>query len=128
MSQPPLFAKPRQKIASFEEINKFAVLSNDFNPLHVDKAFAAKTPFGAVIAHGPMSTGLLLTSIADGLSPESLKGAVITLRLKQPVRENDVVTTGNAPQAAAGEYRIWVQNQKSEPVIEGTIKLGGKPA
>jgi len=40
----------------------FAGLSGDYNPLHTDKVFAEKTPFGQRIAHG-----MLVTSISTGL-------------------------------------------------------------
>jgi len=40
----------------------FAGLSGDYNPLHVDAVFAAKTPFKRRIAHG-----MLVASISTGL-------------------------------------------------------------
>ena len=39
----------------------FAGLSGDFNPLHTDKTFAEKTPFGQRVAHG-----MLVSSISTG--------------------------------------------------------------
>ena len=45
------------------DVVAFAGLSGDFNPLHTDAVFAAKTPFGQRIAHG-----MLVVSISTGLS------------------------------------------------------------
>ena len=45
------------------DIVAFAGLSGDYNPLHVDRDFAAKTSHGERIAHG-----LLVLSIVSGLS------------------------------------------------------------
>ena len=44
------------------DVVSFAGLSGDFNPLHVDATFAAKTPFGQRIAHG-----MLAASVSTGL-------------------------------------------------------------
>jgi len=44
------------------DVVMFAGLSGDFNPLHTDATFAAKTPFGQRIAHGMLSA-----SISTGL-------------------------------------------------------------
>ena len=44
------------------DVVSFAGLSGDFNPLHTDATFAAKTPFGQRIAHG-----MLAASISTGL-------------------------------------------------------------
>ena len=44
------------------DVVSFAGLSGDFNPLHTDASFAAKTPFGQRIAHGMLSA-----SISTGL-------------------------------------------------------------
>lgn len=39
-------------ILTQEEFNRFAQLSGDDNPIHVDPAFAARTRFGKTVAHG----------------------------------------------------------------------------
>ncbi len=44
------------------DVVMFAGLSGDFNPLHTDATFAAKTPFGQRVAHG-----MLAASISTGL-------------------------------------------------------------
>lgn len=44
------------------DVVSFAGLSGDYNPLHTDATFAAKTPFGQRIAHGMLSA-----SISTGL-------------------------------------------------------------
>ncbi|MCX7839467.1 MAG: MaoC family dehydratase [Anaerolineae bacterium] len=35
-----------------DEFNRFAVLSGDDNPIHVDAEFSARTRFGRTVAHG----------------------------------------------------------------------------
>lgn len=56
--------KPGQRIefeASFSEVdvNHFASLSGDWNPLHVDDAYAAQTPMRRRVAHGMLVASLL---------------------------------------------------------------------
>ncbi len=46
------------------DIVMFASLSGDWYPLHVDREYAAKSPFGERIAHG-----MLVLSVASGLMP-----------------------------------------------------------
>lgn len=46
------------------DIVNFAAFSGDWYPLHVDKEYAAKSPFGQRIAHG-----MLVLSAASGLMP-----------------------------------------------------------
>lgn len=51
-------------------IEQFAHLTGDYNPLHLDDAFAKQTFFGAINAQGQ-----LLTSMVVGLIGSSLPGA-----------------------------------------------------
>lgn len=37
------------------DVEKFAEITGDRNPIHLDKEFAAKTPFGRPIVHGFLS-------------------------------------------------------------------------
>src|SRR3954471_8563953 len=73
-------------------INKFAEASDDFNPVHMDEAFASKTAYRGRIAHGLLSASF--GSAAGGTSlPRA--GAIYlgqTLAFHKPVRIGDVVT------------------------------------
>lgn len=35
-----------------DEVNRFAEITGDNNPIHIDETYAAKTPFGKPIVHG----------------------------------------------------------------------------
>jgi acyl dehydratase len=43
------------------DIDAFAAISGDYDPIHVDEAHARTTPFGRRIAHGILSMALLST-------------------------------------------------------------------
>jgi len=51
------------------DFDRFARLSGDNNPIHVDPVFAARMPFGRTVAHG-----LLLCSVLRGLIEQLLPG------------------------------------------------------
>src|SRR5881275_87786 len=74
------------------DIVNFAGLSGDFNPIHIDHAFARTTPFRKPIAHG-----LLVLSIASGLglnSPPMRTQAFLSIRdwqFKGPVFIGDTI-------------------------------------
>ena len=75
-----------------ERIRLFAEASDDFNPVHVDEAFAAKTAYRGRIAHG-----LLSASFGSAVVGTILPGAGAiylgqTLTFHKPVRIGDVVT------------------------------------
>lgn len=75
-----------------ERIQRFAEASDDFNPVHVDEAFAAKTAYRGRIAHG-----LLSASFGSAVVGTILPGAGAiylgqTLTFHKPVRIGDVVT------------------------------------
>lgn len=42
-----------------EDFDRFAALSGDDNPIHVDPVFAARTRFGRTVSHGMLLYGLL---------------------------------------------------------------------
>ena len=48
-----------------DEVNRFADLTGDHNPVHLDPAFAARTPFGGTIAHGYLTLALVVPLMAD---------------------------------------------------------------
>ena len=47
------------------EVTAFADLSGDHNPVHLDPAFAAGTPFGTTIVHGYFTLSLVVPLMAE---------------------------------------------------------------
>ena len=60
-----------------DRIQQFADATEDHQFIHVDEAAAARTPFGATIAHGFLSLSLLSRMAADAmLVPDGVKMGV----------------------------------------------------
>ena len=56
-----------EKTVTIEEIKRFAEVSGDFNPVHLDEEFAKKTIFKGRIAHGFLTASFISTIIATEL-------------------------------------------------------------
>lgn len=117
-----------QKKVDRAAIRLYAEISDDFNPIHVDPEFAAKTPMGRIIAHGMLSLNLLWQSLRATYG--AVTGDVrLDVRFVRPVHEDDVVSGGGRLKPGSpGVYEVAVTNQKGEPVITGTLTLETKPA
>lgn len=54
----------RELAVDEEMVRKHAEITGDYNPLHFDAEFAAKTRFGRLMAQGGIATGLLHALVA----------------------------------------------------------------
>lgn len=73
------------------DVENFAALSGDFNPLHLDEKYAGSTMFGGTIVHGMLAASLFSTLIGM-LCPG--RNAVILrqeIRYLSPVRPGSIV-------------------------------------
>lgn len=112
------------------DVVAFAGLSGDYNPLHVDREFAAATQFGERIAHG-----LLGTVVASGLFTatalsRSLQKALVAMlatevRYQGPIRLGDTIRVTaeitELREASSGDRGVAtierrVHNQRNEVV------------
>lgn len=119
--------KPASKHVDFESVLKYADVTNDYNPVHVDKAFADASPMGGIIAHGTMSVALIWQALKNSLGLDALSRIQLEIRFVRPVRIGDTVTGGGALEQGVGNvYEVWVKNQAGQEVIMGTATL--KPA
>ena len=124
MQAAPDTLKPVALKVDRQAILGYAQITGDFNPIHVDPEFAARTPLGGVIAHGTLSLNLIWQSLAASFGKESMRGAAIDIRFAKPVREGDTVEAGGRRSAdAPGRFDVWVRNQDGVDVIEGTATL-----
>lgn len=107
-----------------QAIQTYAELTNDFNPLHVDASFAAKTPMGRQIAHGTMSLCLLWQSIQRTFGGEALSGVEMDVRFVKPIHIGDTVTAGGkASTDQTGQWDVWVRGDDGVDRIVGVIRL-----
>ena len=73
-------------------ITRYAELSGDYNPLHVDLAFAVAGPFGAVVAHGPIALQAVFAALAAWLGTDGVpQGVTIDVAFRGPVRAGSTV-------------------------------------
>jgi 3-hydroxybutyryl-CoA dehydratase len=105
-------------------IGQFAEASDDFNPLHVDEAFAAKTAYRGRIAHG-----LLSASFGSAVVGMILPGAGSiflsqTTAFHRPVRIGDVVIARVTVAAIDMESARVIL--RCEGLVDGELVLDGE--
>ena len=54
-----------QRVLLQPDFDRFARLSHDDNPIHCDPVFAAKSHFGATVAHGMMLYSCICKALAE---------------------------------------------------------------
>ncbi|MFC4405155.1 MaoC family dehydratase [Haloarchaeobius iranensis] len=106
---------------STDEIEDYAALVGDDNPLHVDDGYAAETMFEGRIAHGMLPAGLVSAALAD------LPGDVVyvsqDLEFRAPVRPGDTVAATVEVVEDLGEGQLRVQTTAD---VDGTTVLCGE--
>jgi acyl dehydratase len=70
-----------------------AGMFGDFNPLHVDEAFAAKSIFGTRILHGPFTSALISAPVGMYFARTAIAYLEHHCRFKAPVRPGDTLST-----------------------------------
>ena len=74
------------------DIDAFAGVTGDHNPVHVDEEFAKTTRFGRRIAHGMLTASLISSVLANKLPGEGSVYLGQTLQFVAPVFPGDEVT------------------------------------
>ncbi|MDZ7698681.1 MAG: MaoC family dehydratase [Deltaproteobacteria bacterium] len=106
------------------DVSLFAGISGDFNPLHMNEAYARQTAFKARIAHGALAQGLIAPVLGMKLPGLGTLLVEITCRFKAPTFFGDTITA-TATVAEKIEDKQWVvmelkwTNQEGKSVAEG---------
>ncbi len=80
------------KTITEEDVKKFAEVSGDYNPIHMNAEFAKTQMFKQQIAHGVISVGLISASIGVELFGPGILYGEQTVRFVKPVFFNDILT------------------------------------
>ena len=75
-----------------EVILKFAEVSGDYNPIHLDEEFAKTTRFGKRIAHGMLSGAFISAILGNEFQGRTVIYLSQTLKFTAPVFIGDTVT------------------------------------
>nr|HET6905295.1 MaoC family dehydratase [Ktedonobacteraceae bacterium] len=122
----------RVRTITDDDIVRFAEVSGDRNPVHLDADYAARSPFGQRIAHGFL-TGSMISALIGMELPGA--GSIYlgqTLKFLAPVHIGDTVTASVEVVGVREEKRIITlrtdcTNQDGILVLTGeaVVKYGG---
>ncbi|HKP81092.1 MAG TPA: MaoC family dehydratase [Pyrinomonadaceae bacterium] len=106
------------------DIDAFAEVTGDHNPVHVDEEFAKTTRFGRRIAHGMLTASLISSVLANKLPGEGSVYLGQTLQFVAPVFPGDEVTARVTVKQIRNDKPILkletiCVNQRDEVVIRG---------
>ena len=82
-----------EKVITQDQIEKYARVSGDFNPIHVDHGFASSTQFGGTIAHGMMVAAAISEMMATAFGCSWLESGSMKIRFRSPVKPGQRIAT-----------------------------------
>lgn len=107
-----------------EVMRKFAEVSGDFNPIHLDEEFAKSTRFGRRIAHGMLSGAFISAVLGNEFRERKIVYLSQTMKFVAPVFIGDTVTaTGTITNIREDKNIITLEtvctNQNGETLVNG---------
>ncbi len=113
------------KTITAADIQQYATLTGDTNPLHTDHAFAKGTRFGEPIAQGMLAASVISAAIGSRLPGPGTIYLSQELRFLKPVKVGDTViarveVTELIREKNRVRLRTTLHNQRGEQVIEGS--------
>ncbi len=81
------------RVVEEADLDLFAKVSGDYNPVHMDESFARATPFRGRIAHGALIASFISGVLGNQLPGPGAIFLGLNMRFHLPVRIGDEVTT-----------------------------------
>ena len=101
------------------DIIAFADVTGDYNPVHMDEAYASTTQFKGRIAHGMLSAGYISAVLGVDLPGPGAIYLSQSLRFRRPVRIGDEVEAKVTVAA--------IDADKAQVTFETVCSVEGKP-
>ena len=106
------------RVVGEQDLVAFAEVSGDTNPVHLDEAYAATTPFGGRIAHGMLSAAYISAVLGTRLPGPGAIYLSQQMRFRRPVRIGDEVTARVTVTA--------LEEKRGQVTLETVCLVGGK--
>lgn len=113
-----------RKIVTDQDIELFAEVSTDRNPVHLDEQYARDTIFEGRIAHGMLTAGLISAVIGEQLPGHGTVYMGQTLKFMAPVRPGDMVEA--VVEVLSIDYGRRRVQLKTEARVGETVVLKGE--
>jgi len=113
-----------QKRITDRDIELFAEVSTDRNPVHLDDAYARDTIFEGRIAHGILTASLVSAVIGEQLPGHGTVYLSQSLRFMAPVRPGDLVVAG--VRVAAIDHARRRVTLETQCAVGDTVVLKGE--
>jgi len=112
------------KTISESDIYLYAGITGDFNPAHINEAYAQKTFFKTRIAHGMLTAGFISAILANQLPGPGTIYMKQELSFLAPVRIGDTITArAEIIEVIAEKNRVRLKttcsNQEGKTVLDG---------
>jgi acyl dehydratase len=113
-----------KKSFTSRDVELFAELSLDKNPIHLDEKVAAGSVFGRRVVHGMLAASLFSALLGQHLPGEGTIFLGADIQFKGPVFLDDEVTayveiTHIREDKPIVTLRTWCENSKGEIVLDG---------
>lgn len=115
-----------QREITQQKINRYAFVSGDGNPLHVDPEFAGKTQFQGTIAHGMLVLAYLSEMLTAVFGMEWVERGRLKVRFKGPARPGDTVVSGGRVEKVEEQRIVCAvecRNHLGEVLIAGEAEI-----
>ncbi len=106
------------------DIVKFADVSGDHNPVHLDAAYAATTMFKERIAHGMLAASFISALLASELPGRGCIYVSQSLKFKAPVKIGDEVTSRIEVMSLIPEKKFVTL--KTQSLVRGKVVVDGE--
>ncbi len=135
MDRPPVIGTTLplvKKTITQQDIDRYAKVSGDFNPIHIDPEYARKTPLGGTVAHGMLLLAYVSQAMTKAFGKAWLENGKIHARFKAPARPGDQLTISGAVTRVDTDHGttsvccdIFCRNQNGEELIlaETEVKI-----
>lgn len=115
-----------RKTISESDVYLFAGITGDLNPVHVDEEFAKTTPFGARVAHGPLTFALCAGLLGTELPGVGTIAVTNEVTYEAPVYIGDTIAVRIEVAALDAErnratFAVTWGNQDGKQVASGTM-------